>query len=86
MRAQVSTAEKAQELIAKKAKRSYTDKPRDLQEADGAYLAAVREVYLKLAKGEPSWRVVPCLKDGELRSIEQITDELFEIVQAAQNA
>lgn len=73
-------ASKAQELIAKKSARGYTDKKADLQEADGSYLSAVREVYRDLAGHRPGWRIVSCLKENTLRTIEDIGDELYEIV------
>ena len=50
--------------------------------SDGAYLAAVRAVYRELAVDQPPWRIVPCLKDGVLRSIEEIGDEIFGIVES----
>jgi dTMP kinase len=74
-------AETAQGLIARKSARSYTDKKADLQEADGAYLAQVREVYQQLAVDQPHWKIVPCFKGDSLRTIEDIGDEIFEIVQ-----
>jgi len=76
-------AETAQELIAKKSARSYTEKTADLQEADLAYLAAVRQVYRDLALDGSVWRIVPCVKAGRLRTIEEIGEEIFEIVQTA---
>ena len=75
-------AEAAQKLIAKKSARSYTDKKADLQEADGAYLAEVRSLYLELAANDSRWRIVPCLKDGMLRTIDDIGNETYEIVQS----
>jgi dTMP kinase len=74
-------ADMAQENIAKKSARSYTDKKADLQEADGAYLAQVREVYRQLAVDQPHWKIVPCHQGDALRSIADIGDEIFEIVQ-----
>ena len=74
-------AAEAQELIAKKSARSYTDKAADLQEADASYLARVREVYRELAVDQPAWRIVPCIQDGTLRTIDDIGNEIFEIVQ-----
>lgn len=75
-------ADRAQELIARKSARSYTEKKADLQEADANYLAQVREVYRQLAVDQPHWKIVPCLKGETLRSIEDIGDEIFEIVQS----
>jgi dTMP kinase len=72
----------AQKLIAKKSPRAYTDKSADLQEADGGYLAAVREMYRELAVEQPHWKTVPCLNQDTLRSIEDISDEIFSIVKS----
>ena len=76
-------AQDAQHLIAKKQARSYTDKTADLQEADGFYLAEVREVYRDLAAGQPNWRMVSCLEKGQLRTIEDVGEEVFQIVRKA---
>lgn len=73
----------AQELIARKAARDYTSKKADIQEADGNYLAGVRDVYLDLAATEPNWRRVSCLKDGRLRSVEEIGNEVWQIATSA---
>lgn len=73
----------AQTLIAKKSARTYTDKKADLQEADGSYLAQVGEVYRQLAVDGPRWKIVPCLKGGSLRTIEEIGEEIFDIVQTS---
>jgi dTMP kinase len=73
----------AQTLIAQKSARSYTDKKADLQEADGSYLREVREVYRQLAVDQPDWKIVPCLQGDALRSIEDIGEEIFDIVQTA---
>ncbi|WP_437202835.1 dTMP kinase [Planctomicrobium sp. SH664] len=64
--------EHSQELIARKARRSYTDQQADLQEADTGYLAAVREVYLELAASRPNWKVIPIATAAGLRSVEEI--------------
>ena len=75
--------ETAQRLIAVKQKRAYTDRAADLQEADAAYLEEVRAVYQQLAEREPNWRLVDCLRRGELRSVDEIGEEMLEIVRAA---
>ena len=68
----------AQQLIAKKAKRSYTEKAADLQEADGIYLGKVQEVYQELASHSNTWRTVECVQAGELRTLDEITNDLLE--------
>jgi dTMP kinase len=72
----------AQRLIAKKQARNYTDKKADIQEADAAYLENVRGVYLELAASEPDWRLVDCLAGTSLRSIDDISDEMWNVLAA----
>ena len=74
-------AGEAGRLIAKKQARSYTDKKADLQEADGGYLARVRDVYRQLAAEDPGWVTIDCLSDGQLRSIEEIGEDVTRAVQ-----
>lgn len=68
----------AQKLIAVKAARSYTDRKADLQEADAVYLNRVRDVYLSLADDQPLWSRVDSLRDGRLRTVEEIGEEIIE--------
>ncbi|WP_240928128.1 thymidylate kinase [Thalassoroseus pseudoceratinae] len=68
----------AQQLIAKKAQRTYTEKAADLQEADGSYLAKVRSVYRELTHNDPAWSVVDCVCEDKLRSLEEITQEILD--------
>lgn len=70
----------AQQLIAKKAARSYTDRKADIQEADGDYLARCREVYLRLAGTEPNWQLIPCCDGTRLRTVDEIADDVWSIV------
>ncbi len=71
----------ARKLISMKNKRDYTDKEADLQEEDTDYLESVRKVYLQLATDTKNWQLVPVLHDGELRTITEIGDEIFNIAQ-----
>ncbi len=70
-------AETAQELIARKSKRDYTDKAADLQEADRDYLSAVRRAYLDLAATEPNWQTISLLDGERLRTIEEIANDII---------
>lgn len=74
-------AQQAQQLIALKNQRSYTEKSHDLQEADADYLERVREVYLTLALNTPEWTTVSCLRDRVLRSIDEIHQEILGIAE-----
>jgi dTMP kinase len=71
----------AQRLIATKPRRTYTQRPADIQEADPNYLAAVRELYLELAGRDPEWSVISCERQGTVRSVEDIADEIAQRVE-----
>jgi len=73
--------EKAQELIAAKSRRNYTDRAADLQEADADYLRRVREVYIELSNG-PQWTRIACMNDGQVRTVEQIASDIASVVQS----
>ena len=73
------SVENARRLIAKKAKRSYTDAAEDLHESDGRYLDRVAEVYRTLA-ADPSWKLVSCERGGEVRPIEAIAEDVWRAV------
>ncbi|MBI5760321.1 MAG: thymidylate kinase [Planctomycetales bacterium] len=70
----------AQQLIAKKAARSYTDRRADIQEADGAYLGRCREVYMRLANTEPDWLLISCCDGPRLRTVDEIADHMWSII------
>ena len=69
----------AQQLIAAKSRRSYTDKAADLQEADGHYLEKVREVYQLLCR-QPGWHQIACVESGQVRQVEDITNDLIAAI------
>jgi dTMP kinase len=73
-------AAQAQALIAKKARRDYTDRAHDLQEENAPYLEAVRQLYLEVAAANPQWRRVDVAPGGKLRSIDDIAAEILAIV------
>ena len=73
-------ADYAQKLVAEKQARSYTEKVADLQEADQSYLANVRQVYLHLAEVNPHWQKINSLHENQLRSIEEIGNEIWSHV------
>src|SRR5262249_25960606 len=72
----------AGKLIARKAARAYTSRKADLQEADPGYLERVRDVYLELAQDDPQWRLIECCDGDRLRSVDEIGEELFVVVQS----
>jgi dTMP kinase len=73
-------ADEAQKLVAKKEARMYTEREADIQEADTSYLHGVSAVYQSLAEADADWRIVKCLRDGDLRTIESISDEVWQNV------
>ncbi|HEY0982955.1 dTMP kinase [Schlesneria sp.] len=75
----------AQQLIAAKSKRDYTEKSADLQEADTDYLHQVRSVYLELATG-PNWTTIPCESPHGLRTIDEIAADIVATVESLAGA
>lgn len=70
----------AQELISRKEARKYTARAADIQEADAEYLERVRAVYQELARSEPHWHTIACCDGDRLRSVEEISDEIWRVV------
>jgi dTMP kinase len=74
-------AETARELVARKARRNYTEAEADLQEADVAYQRRVRDLYRELAASDPAWRIVSVTDaSGALRQVETIASEVLSHV------
>ncbi len=74
-------AEVAQNLVDQKEKRSYTDKQRDIHEADLEHLQRSVEVYDDMAKLFPrDFTVIESVKDGELQSVENIQQQLWQSI------
>lgn len=71
----------AHELIGTKAKRAYTERRHDLQEASLAHLAAAAEVYDELAK-QPHWVKVECADaaTGSMRTPASIHEEISSLI------
>jgi dTMP kinase len=72
----------AQELIARKGARPYTEQKADIQEADAGYLEGVRDVYHELAQSDPKWKTIECCEGTRLRSVAEIADMIWQTVQA----
>jgi dTMP kinase len=69
-----------QKLVDKKAKRSYTDKKRDIHEKNSDYLKEVEKTYLWLSERYPEWQKIECAKSEKILSIDQISDMVFDII------
>lgn len=74
-------AETAQQLVDKKAQRSYTDKKRDLHEADIDHLRLAVSVYDDLCQLFPKdFTRIDCVRSGELLDIETVNKLVSEKV------
>jgi len=68
------------ELIGRKEKREYLgEEKRDLAERNIAHQDRTRAAYLKLAQ-EKGWYVIECAPEGEMRTLDDIHDEIWNIV------
>jgi dTMP kinase len=76
-------AAQAQRLVERKAKRDYTRKKKDLQEADLKHLEEAAKVYDRLARG-PHWLTIDCFDAaaGKLRPPDEIHRELVRRIEA----
>lgn len=75
-------AEIAQQLVDQKDERSYTDKKRDIHEADLRHLQRAVEVYDDLCHLFPKdFLRIDCVRSGKLMSIDQVEDMVWHTVQ-----
>jgi len=52
----------------------------DDHERNADYQKEVVKTYLWLAKNEPDWRMVDCMKGYKRKSIEEVTDDIWKVV------
>lgn len=53
----------------------------DIHEDNLQHLIEANKIYQDLANAEPNWYIVDCMKDGEMRSREDIQEDLIEILE-----
>ena len=70
--------------ISMKGSRSYTDKAADLHEGDKRHLEIAQNGYQYLAD-RFGWKVVNTMRDGNQRTVDEISEELFSVVLSAIN-
>lgn len=58
-----------------------TNTKADIHEKDMAYLATCREMG-RAAANYYGWQIISCVKDGQMRSIEDIHEEIYALVKA----
>ena len=74
-------AETAQQLVDQKGERSYTDKKRDIHEADLEHLRKSVEIYDEMCSLFPKdFTRIDCVRGGELMSIPQVHDLIWESI------
>lgn len=71
--------EVGQQLVDKKAQRTYTEKKRDIHEADINHLREAADAYRYVAEKE-GWTVINCVQDGKLMTIEEIHEKVYDVV------
>lgn len=70
-------ADIAQQNVDNRTARSYTDKKRDIHEADANHLELTKANYEELCQLYPKeFTAIDCMKDGALRPIESIQEEI----------
>lgn len=75
-------AETAQQLVDQKETREYTDRKRDIHEADLAHLQKSVEVYDDLCQLFPrDFQRIDCVRSGQLLDIDTINNYLWETIQ-----
>lgn len=75
-------AEIAQKLVDQKEERTYTDKKRDIHEADLKHLQTAVEVYDDLCELFPKdFERIDCVRDGQLLDIDTVHKMIWEKVQ-----
>ncbi len=68
-------------LIAQRGKRDYVNKKnKDMVEADKTYIKNSEETYLELVKRFPHWIKINCVKNGKLRSTQDIHEEIIKVL------
>lgn len=74
--------QQATQLIAMKARRTYTDRSADLQEADSHYLQKVHDVYVELARLGSGWIRIDCLENGTIKPVDQVAHDVWQALES----
>ena len=74
--------EMAQRNILQKDPRKYIEfQKRDIHEANEEFLSESTKMFLKLAKEKPDWVLVECMKEGKMKSRQDIHQEIVEVLE-----
>ncbi len=76
----------AQDLVARKARRAYTQKSHDIQEASLRHLREAAAVYDRLARTEKNWVRVECFdaRSGAMKSPQEIHSQVVAAIRKKQ--
>lgn len=72
------------ELTLKKEVRAYAKGGLDLAEKDMKHRQEAEALYLRLAKERGNWVMIDCVKDGTMRTKEEIFDEILKVLKSKQ--
>lgn len=70
----------SQKLVGQKTERNYTKLKRDIHEKNAEFLKRVEVEYVNLASLYSEWRLIDCMKDGRIKSKEEIAREVLNVV------
>lgn len=71
----------SQSNIEKREQRNYLgDKKRDIMEANLSYMQEVEDLYLSFAGQNSNWHLINCVKNGQMRTREEIHQEILKIL------
>lgn len=73
-------AKTAQQLVDQKTTRAYTDKKRDLHEADLHHLEQAEQTYIEMARTFPNYTLIECAPGGILLPLETVHAKIWEAV------
>lgn len=69
------------DLTKQKGERSYLGDKKDIQEEDDDYRNITHDMYSTLAERSDHWIIIDCMKNGTIRSKEDIHKEVIQILQ-----
>jgi len=74
-------AEVSADLTKQKGERTYLGDKKDIQEEDHSYRTMTHDMYTTLAERSDHWMIIDCMKNGTIRSKEDIHKEVINILQ-----
>lgn len=75
--------ELGQDLVKKKDVRAHLGQTQgllDQHESDAVYMQSVIAMYEEIASTRTDWRIIECVRDGAMRSIDDIHEEVMELI------